>query len=473
MSVRKKLMISNILIFIVPIIFGIFIISLVFSTLERKFIHNSDLNKLKKIEKAFFDFDKDELLHIFKQFEKQDFQISFKSKDFFDYTSENYQENFLIIVGNELNSKEPDTYSISNKYGKAACYTLYNKDSSALLTVLNTNNAGYRDQYAFTDESVHYIKNMFLLALLSIILVVAITISILTYLISKSILKPLKLLREGTQEIQNGNLDHSIIYPKKDEFGELCSDFESMRKSLRTLKEEERKYEENRKELIAGISHDLNTPLTSIKGYVSGLLDGIINTTEKRISYLRNINQIADKMSKLVEELLLYSTLDMNAVSFVFENIDLIKYFEDCLSEIKDEFKQSNINIIFEPECTKAIAKIDLMHFNRVVLNILGNSVKYRKNNMGNILISISQQNENYKISFKDDGYGISNLDSEDIFKVFYRSDKSRNQTTGGNGLGLAIVKRIVKAHGGQVSTNKDYKDGLEIVILLPVFGLK
>ena len=337
---------------------------------------------------------------------------------------------------------------------------------SVMALVFNANFGPDADH--FHRQGFHYIRNMMQISFLSIIGVIVITITIMTYIITRSILNPLKILSEGTRQIKSGNLNHSIAYSKKDEFGEVCADFEDMRISLLKLKEEERRYEENRKELIAGITHDLNTPLTTIKGFVSGLLEGIAFTPEKQETYLRSINQTADKMSKLIDELLLYSTLDMNSMPFSFEKIDLVEYFKDCVMEITEEFQQKGMHLHFHPVCDLACADIDLMQFNRVVLNILDNSVKYKREDFGNIHITVDENEKETSITFRDDGYGIPENESGDVFEVFYRSDKSRSQSIGGSGLGLAIVQRIVHAHHGSICVNPDYTDGLEIIISLP-----
>ena len=317
----------------------------------------------------------------------------------------------------------------------------------------------------YSNEYMRYVMHI---ELYSIFGVVAVTITAFSFVVTRSILKPLKLLKEGTRQIKSGNLSHKLVYDKKDEFGAVCADFEDMRASLQRLKEEERSYEENRKELIAGITHDLNTPLTTIKGFVSGILEGIVITPEKQKSYLESINQTADKMSKLIEELLLYSTLDMNSMPFSFERIDLVEYFKDCIQEIREEFQKKEMLLSFNQNCDTAYADIDLVQFNRIVLNILDNSVKYKKDGLGSIHITVDKNDSEVLISFRDDGLGIDKNELKNIFKVFYRSDKSRNQSISGNGLGLAIVQRIVTAHNGSIDVIADNLNGLEVVVALP-----
>ncbi len=467
MSVRKRLIMSNILMFLIPLFFGIAVIFLAILGFDTKF----GIDQLKHIETAIINNDQEQLHKIFKIIEGNGYCINFQSGTGISYQSEGYQTLSNAIIGNTnlFNDSKTNSYMLSNPNGDAYNFILYVDGIQVVLTLLTESPKNKDASQNIINAGFLYMKNTIRIAIIGMVCVVALMISVLNYIISKSILMPLKLLQVGARQIKNGNLNYSINYSKDDEFGEVCEDFEDMRVSLLMLKEEERKYEENRKELIAGITHDLNTPLTSIKGFVSGLLEGIVNTPEKTRTYLQNIKLTADKMSKLVEELLLYSTLDMDRVSFTFEKIDMVEYFKDCLSEMQDELKSNEMLLHFKTNCKYAYARIDLMHFNRVVLNLLGNSVKYKKEGFGNIYIELSKDENRIILSFKDDGRGIPNTEACDIFKMFYRSDKSRNQSTGGNGLGLAIVQRIISAHNGNVKVNQEYIDGLDIVITLPI----
>lgn len=467
MSIRKRIIISNALVFLVPLIFGAIALSFMVRVFNDKFGPEDHYMQLGQLRTVFLENNSNKIDIVFKDLESKGYYIRLGEDDGIIHQTKGYEEMYERIVGDIECLGNTTEYTLSNEYGAAFFFSLnigQNNKTLSVITDKQNHLAAYNQ--AFIDGGFHYIQIMMQVAFLSIISVVVITITILTYFITRSILKPLKLLKEGTRQIKSGNLHHSIVYPKKDEFGDVCADFEDMRISLLTLKEEERRYEENRKELIAGITHDLNTPLTSIKGFVSGLLEGIINTPEKQMSYLKSINQTADQMRKLIDELLLYSTLDMNGVPFSFEKIDLVEYFKDCLQEIGPAFQQKEMCLNFNASCKNAYANIDYTQFNRIVLNILENSVKYKKNECGNISITVSKGINEIYISFKDDGTGIPENESRDIFQVFYRSDKSRNKP--GNGLGLAIVQRIVLAHNGSIYVNPDYIDGLEVIIVLP-----
>lgn len=142
-----------------------------------------------------------------------------------------------------------------------------------------------------------------------IVLTILITNSLMTMIILNYIIKPLEKLRLGTEKIKAGDLEYITKYTRDDEFGSIFTDFESMRRELLYSKMEKDKYDRNRNELIARITHDLNTPITSIKGFTSGLLDGIIKSPDRQRFYLESINHTVDQMSAMINELFLYSTL--------------------------------------------------------------------------------------------------------------------------------------------------------------------
>lgn len=162
---------------------------------------------------------------------------------------------------------------------------------------------------------------------LAILVTLATDIMLVTF-ISRGILVPLDKLRRATHEIRDGNLDYRVDYEGKNELGDVCADFDEMRLRLRDSVEAQQRYEDNRKELLAGISHDLSTPLTAIKGYVSGLIDGIADTPEKQAHYLKTIYSTACDMDNLVSELFTFSKLDLDRIPFYFEQVDLVGFFE-------------------------------------------------------------------------------------------------------------------------------------------------
>lgn len=293
----------------------------------------------------------------------------------------------------------------------------------------------------------------------SILLVILITAIALVLWIYSGIVKPLNKLRRATFEIREGNLDYEIKEVREDEIGQLCSDFEEMRIRLRELIEVQLKNERNSKELFSNISHDLKTPLTAIKGYAEGIMDGVADTKEKQERYLRTIHKKAADMTVLVDELLYYTKIDANSISYNFTKINLTDYFEDCIDEYRLDAKTNQIKIEFQNHLernTQVVA--DPEQIKRVVDNIIGNSVKYMSRENGTITVCLDEMNEDVKIEISDNGVGIAEKDLPHIFDRFYRADASRNSKKGGSGLGLAIAKKIIEDHGGMIWA--DSKEG-------------
>lgn len=300
------------------------------------------------------------------------------------------------------------------------------------------------------------------------ILILIITNGFLTYSVSKSIISPIEKLKNAVQRIKDGDLDHSLQVSKRDEIGELTVAFEDMRKKLKESSVIQKQYEENRKELIAHISHDLKTPITAIKGYVEGIRDGVANEPDKHERYIHTIYQRANDMDKLIDELFLYSKLDLKKVPFSFENVDLKSYLLDYIEELAFDLEKTGTEIDFHFSKDKSyLVKADPGKLKRVFSNIIDNSLKYMNKETGRVEIKISQDPDYVMIQIADNGPGIPKESLPFIFNQFYRAEQSRNTSTGGSGLGLAIARMIVEEHEGKISVESSSKTGTEMKISL------
>lgn len=324
--------------------------------------------------------------------------------------------------------------------------------------------------FVITDLNVlvPQIKAVAIQSIVSFLLILFFTASILTLWIYRSILRPLNILRVATNQIRKGDLNYSVQCKSDDEIGQLCDDFEKMRIRLKKLIEDRLKYEEDMKELISNISHDLKTPLTAIKGYAEGLTDGVADTPDKQEKYLRTILAKANDISALVDELAFYAKIDCNTMPYSFSHINLNNYFSDCVEELKLELEVKNIEVTFENEVEPWVhVVIDAEQLKRVINNIVGNSVKYLDKKQGRIEIRILDQGEFVHISITDNGAGIASQDIPFIFDRFYRADASRNSKKGGSGLGLAISKKVIEDHSGQIWVQSELGKGTTITFSL------
>ena len=276
--------------------------------------------------------------------------------------------------------------------------------------------------------------------------------------IYRSVAAPLVKLRKATQNIKEGNLDFVLDVEGTDEFSELCRDFEEMRRRLKESAEEKIAMDKENKELISNISHDLKTPITAVKGYVEGIMDGVADTPEKMDRYVRTIYNKTNEMDHLINELTFYSKIDTNRIPYNFAKINVSEYFNDCVEEIGLDLETKNIRLAYFNYVDENVLIIaDPEQLRRVIHNIIGNSIKYLDKQQGFINIRIKDVGDFIQVEIEDNGRGISARDLPYIFDRFYRADASRNSATGGSGIGLSIVKKIIEDHGGKIwATSKE-----------------
>lgn len=301
---------------------------------------------------------------------------------------------------------------------------------------------------AMVPQLRSFIRDM----LVSIVVILILTGLSLTAWIYSGISSPLKKLKLATQNIKEGNLDFVMDVEGDDEISELCRDFEEMRQRLKETAAQKVEYDKENKELISNISHDLKTPITAVKGYVEGIMDGVADTPEKMDRYIRTIYNKANEMDRLINELTFYSKIDTNRIPYTFSKINVIDYFDDCVEEMGVELEAEGIELSYfnyVDKDTQVIADAEQMK--RVINNIIGNSVKYLDKPKGYISIRVKDVGDFIQVEIEDNGKGIAAKDLPMIFDRFYRTDASRNSSQGGSGIGLSIVKKIVEDHGGKI----------------------
>lgn len=324
--------------------------------------------------------------------------------------------------------------------------------------------------FIITDVNtlVPQLRSSAIQGVIAFVLILFLTAMILVVWLYRSILRPLNTLKKAMNEVQSGNLDYSVQGDPEDEIGQLCEDFEEMRIHLKELIEVRMQYEQDMKDMLSNISHDLKTPLTAIKGYSEGLLDGVADSDEKRDKYLKTIYTKAADMSALVDELSVYAKLDCNTVPYHFEPINVIGYFEDCMDEIRLDLEVKNIELTCHMDVAPSVRVVaDAEQIKRVINNIVNNAVKYLDKEQGRIQIRIKELGDFVQVGIEDNGTGISETDLPNIFERFYRADASRNSTKGGSGLGLAIAKKIVSEHGGEIWATSAEGQGTTIYFTL------
>ena len=270
--------------------------------------------------------------------------------------------------------------------------------------------------------------------------------------IYRSIAVPLVKLKKATKNIKEGNLDFVLEVEGNDEFSQLCQDFEEMRKRLKESTEEKILMDKENKELISNISHDLKTPITAVKGYVEGIMDGVADTPEKMDRYVRTIYNKTNEMDHLINELTFYSKIDTNRIPYTFSKLNVEDYFSDCAEELGLEMETRGIELVYANYVEKDVQVIaDGEQIRRVIHNIVSNAIKYMEKPRGIIQLRVKDVGDFIQVEIEDNGKGIAAKDLPYIFDRFYRTDVSRNSSKGGSGIGLSIVKKIMEDHGGKV----------------------
>lgn len=341
----------------------------------------------------------------------------------------------------------------------------------------------YAQLFLVTDysEILPRWKNLIRQLMFSGALILLGTAALLVIWLYNGIVRPLNILRIATMQIGAGDLDTPVRVNSTDEIGELCRDFEEMRIRLKEMIEDRIRYEQDTRDMMSNMAHDLQTPLTSIKGYSEGILDGVANTPEKQTKYLKTIYSKANDMSYLVDQLSVFSKVEQNNLPYHFISIPLDGYFSDCVEEFALDMETKHIKMHYKNTCPENIRIYgDPEQLKRVIINIVNNSVKYLDKSSGNIWITLQelpdarpniplyrQLNPDgtdkemdlnpplpprfVRVDIRDDGSGIDPESLPHIFQRFYRADASRGSKKRGSGLGLAIVTRIIEDHGGRV----------------------
>lgn len=300
----------------------------------------------------------------------------------------------------------------------------------------------------------------------TIFLSILFTNRFLTKFVFKKIEEPLDILTNGVRKIRDGNLDYRIVYDRQDEFQPVCEDFNNMagrlKESVNQLKQQER----SRKELIAGISHDIRSPLTSIQAYVEGLLDGVAKTPDAQKRYLETIKTKAEDLEHIVSQLFLFSKMELGEYPQNICELRLDETIKNTVSALQEEYQQKGlfIDVNLEPVTIYA----DPVQIQRMIANILENSCKYKDKEWGSVQISLRQMEQGCQLSFADDGPGVPPEALPHLFEVFYRSDPARQNPDKGSGLGLAIVANVVQQMGGTITALPCIPRGLEIRIDFP-----
>jgi len=474
MKIKKKLLITYILAIIIPVFVTVLLLLLAQ-------LYMSNQTRFNQIEDTDAIINKT-IKRIDENLENIDDYDAFNDKVINELNGKN---NIIIIVDLENKilfhsddkqaSLNQETYFIEQNQSYSISYIGNNDDLILIKAPLIKDNVviGYMelslDRFQTSMSVINELIRFIIFILILGVIVLMILIYLFSHTVSKGVIKPLKALSESAEKIASGDLDEEINYHKNDEFGAFSKVFNAMRIKLKLSLEKQQQLETNRNELISSISHDLRTPITSIKGYVEAILDGKAKDDQHLEQYLGIIQDKTIKLDRLIEDLFQFSQLEYGKLHLnkvVVNSHDLI---ENIISSFTLDFSLSNISFqVIEPIPTVNI-EVDIHAISRVFDNIIQNAKNYVRNHAV-IELSCINNSETIEFIIKDNGQGIKEEDLPNIFNRFYRGEKSRSRKYGGIGLGLAICKQLIEDHDGKIWVESVYGEGSAFHFEIPIY---
>lgn len=318
------------------------------------------------------------------------------------------------------------------------------------------------------DFTIH--RNEFIVLFLAdgvlCIAVLVIMSQIFTGNLVKHIMEPLDELAAGAKRIRENDLTEDINYSGDIEFENVCDTFNKMQKHILREQEKNRKYEKARTDMIAGISHDLRTPLTAIRGTIKGLMDGIASTPEKQDRFLETAYRRTGEMDLLLNQLFYLSKIETGNMSITLRKIEISSFIKNYVQAKQGLMEAEKEELIEETKEITAEVAVDPEQLQRIFDNLLENSRKYGEKVPLKMKIDLRKMPGGILIRFSDNGVGVPENKLPYVFDEFYRVDESRNKKEG-NGLGLYIVKYLIEAMGGTVRAENE--DGFVVSMELPL----
>ncbi len=399
------------------------------------------------------------------------------------------EEDFRLIV---LDDQGKISYSNARHNEMEATEGLFGSEAKALsghlvagVTILErsefTQDGNYTLFAVGSQKEIHILGQdqrifrtfiiVFLLAgLVAIAIILLISQKLTRHLIGK-IMEPVERLDAGALRVANGDLEQAIAYERQDEFTNVCNSFDLMQTNLKDQMEQNAAYEKARIEMVSGISHDLRTPLTSMKGYVKGMLDGVANTEEKRREYLQIAYRKSCDMDRLLEKLFYFSKLETGNMPLYFETMDLGRCMEKYASEKAEELQTKDIRLVYDfGNILGAPCCIDRDQWTRIFDNLVDNAIKYGRSDKPMVLTmggELSSTGTAVNLYFKDNGPGMPADKIAHVFEQFYRGDEARSAVSDGSGLGLYMCRYLIQKHGGSIVA--DGEDGFCLRITVPI----
>lgn len=290
---------------------------------------------------------------------------------------------------------------------------------------------------------------------------------ILGYFFSTTVTERIQSLKEAAEKIAEGDLETRVPVAGRDELSSLALTFNQMAEQLQTADRKQRELEGLRRDLVAWASHDLQTPLTSMRAILEALADGVVDEPEMVRRYLNTAQKDVMSLSALIDDLFQMSQLDAGGFPLNRANSSLGDLVSDTLESFSELAYRESVRLEGRVEPNVDPVQMDTQAIGRVLNNLIGNALRHTTAG-GEIMVHARRTGQGVEVSVRDSGEGIQAEDLPHIFERFYRGEKSRNRGTGGAGLGLAIARGIVRAHGGVIWVESDIGQGTTFIFTIP-----
>ncbi len=473
MKIRKKLLLTYLLAIIIPVLVTILLLFLGQLYINHQSRYNEVANTDEMVNKAINAIEKhlDEISdydrfydHVFKELEGNNRIIIVDNND-----------KLLFHSHDKEASINHEVYMMTSEQSYRITYSGKNDEVIEVIAPLVEQNEIMGkmelklDRFQLSMDVINEILGFLVIVFCIGILLLIFLVYLFTNTVSKGVIKPLRTLSDAAKKIAEGQLDDEIIYHKRDEFGEFSQVFDQMRIKLKESLDKQQQLERSRKELVASISHDLRTPITSIKGYVEAIIDGKVKDEKKMKEYLSIIDDKTTKLDRLIDDLFQFSKLEYGNIKLHKEIINSHDLIDNIAASYVSDFLHHQIQLDIVEPIPSVNLEIDLHAIIRVFDNLLQNAKKYVKDK-GLVQIHCIEKKDRVEFMIVDNGEGIKKEDLPNIFNRFYRGEKSRSRQFGGIGLGLAICKQIIENHGGKIWVESIYGRGSSFHFEIPIY---
>lgn len=287
------------------------------------------------------------------------------------------------------------------------------------------------------------------------------------YLLAANMTQSLDRLREGTHKLADGDFSARVSLTEMDELADVALAFNKMADELQRSFARQKELEQARRDLIAAVSHDLRTPLTSIRAMIEALADGVVTDPDTVQRYYTTIRSQIGNLSGLIDDLFELSQLDTEQTQLHLEPVNMNDLLSDVVETMQAQARAKGVSLkgVFSQDLP--IVKAELDKIQRVLYNLVQNAVRHTPAG-GSISLATKQVPDGLQVEVTDTGEGISPEDLPHVFDQFFRGEKSRSRETGGSGLGLSIAKRIIEAHHGRIWVESQVGQGTCFSFVLP-----